>query len=55
MMDVAGHAGKIDVAFAILQEMKNIGTKPSPVTYNTLMVACSKVSTCVPVLVQHIS
>lgn len=44
LIDVAGHAGKLDEAFAILQEMKSTGISPSPATYNTLMVVCSNVS-----------
>lgn len=44
LIDVAGHAGNIDTAFAILQEMKSTGINPGPSTYNTLMVVCGNVS-----------
>jgi len=44
LIDVAGQAGKLDTAFAILHEMKRKGINPGPSTYNTLMVVCSNVS-----------
>lgn len=44
LIDVAGHARKLDTAFAILREMKSTGISPGPSSYNTLMVVCSNVS-----------
>lgn len=44
LIDVAGHAGKLDAAFEILQEAKNQGINSGIVSYSSLMGACSNVS-----------
>ncbi|MBA0733146.1 hypothetical protein Gogos_017185 [Gossypium gossypioides] len=41
LIDVAGHAGKLDAAFKLLQEAKNHGINSGIVSYSSLMGACS--------------
>lgn len=44
LIDVAGHARKLDAAFELLQEAKNHGINSGIVSYSSLMGACSNVS-----------
>ncbi|CAI0438339.1 unnamed protein product [Linum tenue] len=41
LVDVAGHAGKVDLAFEILQEARKQGSKLGVLPYSSLMGACS--------------
>lgn len=41
LIDVAGHAGKLDAAFEILGEAKTLGITVGIVSYSSLMGACS--------------
>ncbi|KAG6571044.1 Pentatricopeptide repeat-containing protein MRL1, chloroplastic, partial [Cucurbita argyrosperma subsp. sororia] len=41
LIDVAGHAGKLDAAFEILGEAKTLGLSVGIVSYSSLMGACS--------------
>ncbi|XP_038901397.1 pentatricopeptide repeat-containing protein MRL1, chloroplastic isoform X2 [Benincasa hispida] len=41
LIDVAGHAGKLDAAFEILGEAKTLGIRVGIVSYSSLMGACS--------------
>nr|XP_043623607.1 pentatricopeptide repeat-containing protein MRL1, chloroplastic [Erigeron canadensis] len=41
LIDVAGHAGKLDASFEILQEARNKGIDVGIITYSSLMGACS--------------
>ncbi|KAF5727843.1 putative Pentatricopeptide repeat-containing protein [Tripterygium wilfordii] len=41
LIDVAGHAGKLDAAFEILQEARIQGIRLGTVSYSSLMGACS--------------
>lgn len=43
LIDVAGHAGKVDVAFKILQDAKADGIKVGTMSYSSLMGACCNV------------
>lgn len=43
LIDVAGHAGKADVAFEILEDAKSQGVILGNISYSSLMGACSKV------------
>lgn len=43
LIDVAGHAGKLDAAFEILGEAKTLGIRVGIVSYSSLMGACSNV------------
>lgn len=43
MIDVAGHAGLVDVAFQILQEARVQGLELGIIPYSSLMGACSNV------------
>lgn len=43
LIDVAGHAGKVESAFEILQEAKTQGLRLGIVSYSSLMGACSNV------------
>ncbi|KAL6517379.1 hypothetical protein OROMI_033080 [Orobanche minor] len=43
LIDVAGHAGKVDTAFEILQEARAKGTHVGIISYSSLMGACSNV------------
>lgn len=43
LIDVAGHAGKLDASFEILQEAKKGGIDVGIVSYSSLMGACSNV------------
>lgn len=43
LIDVAGHAGKVDAAFEILQEARAKGMHIGIISYSSLMGACSKV------------
>lgn len=43
LIDFAGHAGKVEAAFEILQEAKNQGTSVGIISYSSLMGACSNV------------
>lgn len=43
LIDVAGHAGKLDAAFGILHEARNRGIQVGTVSYSSLMGACSNV------------
>lgn len=43
IIDVAGHAGKINAAFKILQEAKSDGIKVGNMSYSSLMGACCNV------------
>lgn len=45
LIDVAGHAGKVDAAFEILQEARAKGMHVGIISYSSLMGACSKVLT----------
>ncbi|KAJ4833306.1 hypothetical protein Tsubulata_004333 [Turnera subulata] len=40
LIDVAGHAGKLDAAFEILREAKIQGRRPGIISYSSLMGAC---------------
>lgn len=42
LIDVAGHAGKADVAFEVLQDAKSQGIQLGNISYSSLMGACSK-------------
>ncbi|KAL0334654.1 UNVERIFIED_CONTAM: Pentatricopeptide repeat-containing protein MRL1, chloroplastic [Sesamum radiatum] len=42
LIDVAGHAGKVDAAFEILQEARAKGMHVGTISYSSLMGACSK-------------
>lgn len=42
-VDVAGHSGKLESAFEILQEAKSDGMQVGIVSYSSLMGACSNV------------
>lgn len=42
LIDVAGHAGKADVAFEVLQDAKSQGIRLGNMSYSSLMGACSK-------------
>ncbi|KAI3803999.1 hypothetical protein L1987_32166 [Smallanthus sonchifolius] len=41
LIDVAGHAGKLDASFEILQEARNKGIDVGIISYSSLMGACS--------------
>ncbi|KGN61889.1 pentatricopeptide repeat-containing protein MRL1, chloroplastic [Cucumis sativus] len=41
LIDVAGHAGKLDAAFEVLGEAKTLGIRVGIVSYSSLMGACS--------------
>ncbi|XP_052185351.1 pentatricopeptide repeat-containing protein MRL1, chloroplastic isoform X2 [Diospyros lotus] len=41
MIDVAGHAGKVDAAFGIIQEARKHGMHLGTISYSSLMGACS--------------
>uniref|UniRef100_A0A5B7AR55 PROP1-like PPR domain-containing protein n=1 Tax=Davidia involucrata TaxID=16924 RepID=A0A5B7AR55_DAVIN len=43
LIDVAGHAGKVDAAFEILEKARNQGIHIGIVSYSSLMGACSNV------------
>jgi pentatricopeptide repeat protein len=43
LIDVAGHAKKLEAAFDILQEARKEGIQIGIMTYSSLMGACSKV------------
>lgn len=43
LIDVAGHAGKVDVAFEILKNVRSRGIQPGDMSYSSLMGACSNV------------
>ena len=43
LIDVAGHAGKLDAAFEVIQEARDRGIQVGTVTYSSLMGACSNV------------
>jgi pentatricopeptide repeat protein len=43
LIDVAGHAKKLEAAFDILQEVRKEGIRIGIMTYSSLMGACSKV------------
>lgn len=43
LIDVAGHAGKLDAAFEIIQDASNRGIQVGTVSYSSLMGACSNV------------
>lgn len=43
LIDFAGHAGKVEAAFEILQEAKNQGISVGIISYSSLMGACSNV------------
>lgn len=45
LIDVAGHAGKVDAAFEILQEARAKGMHVGIISYSSLMGACSNVWT----------
>ncbi|CAH9068339.1 unnamed protein product [Cuscuta europaea] len=40
MVDAAGHAGKLDAAFALLKEARNNGIYTGTISYSSLMGAC---------------
>lgn len=44
LIDAAGHAGKLDAAFEILEKARDQGINIGIVAYSSLMGACSKVS-----------
>ncbi|KAE9448215.1 hypothetical protein C3L33_19882, partial [Rhododendron williamsianum] len=46
LIDVAGHAGKLDAAFEILQDARKHGKRLGTITYSSLMGACSNARTC---------
>lgn len=48
IVDAAGHSGKLEAAFEILQEAKDRGLRVGTVSYSSLMGACSNV--CNPLL-----
>ena len=43
LIDVAGHAGKLDAAFEVIQEARIQGIPLGIVSYSSLMGACSNV------------
>jgi pentatricopeptide repeat protein len=43
LIDVAGHAKKLEAAFDILQQARKEGVQIGIMTYSSLMGACSKV------------
>lgn len=43
LIDVAGHAGKLDASFEILQEARKKGIDVGIISYSSLMGACSNV------------
>lgn len=43
LIDVAGHAGKIDDAFEVLNKARNDGMRLGIISYSSLMGACSNV------------
>lgn len=43
LIDVAGHAGNLDDAFEILQEVSNQGVHAGIMSYSSLMGACCNV------------
>lgn len=43
IVDVAGHAGKVDAAFEIIQDAKRQGIRVGNMSYNSLMGACCNV------------
>lgn len=43
LIDVAGHAGKIDAAFEVLNKARNDGMRLGIISYSSLMGACSNV------------
>lgn len=43
LIDVAGHAGKVDAAFEILEEARAKGMPVGVISYSSLMGACSNV------------
>lgn len=43
LIDVAGHAGKLDAAFEILQDARKHGKRLGTISYSSLMGACSNV------------
>lgn len=43
LIDVAGHAGKLDAAFEVLREARKHGKHPGTISYSSLMGACSNV------------
>lgn len=45
MVDVAGHAGKLDTAFEVLKEARNKGISTGTISYSSLMGACCNVCT----------
>lgn len=47
LIDVAGHAGKVDTAFEILQDARNKRMQLGNVTYSSLMGACCNVCTVI--------
>lgn len=44
LIDSAGHAGKLDAAFEILEKARDQGINIGIVSYSSLMGACGKVS-----------
>ncbi|RVW36669.1 Pentatricopeptide repeat-containing protein MRL1, chloroplastic [Vitis vinifera] len=45
LIDVAGHAGKLDAAFEVIQEARIQGIPLGIVSYSSLMGACSNLGT----------
>lgn len=43
LIDVAGHAGKLEAAFEILEEAETRGMHLGIISYSSLMGACSNV------------
>ena len=43
LIDVAGHAGKVDIAFDILKDVRSRGIQPGEMSFSSLMGACSNV------------
>lgn len=43
LIDVAGHAGKLEASFEILHEARNKGIDVGIISYSSLMGACSNV------------
>lgn len=43
IIDFAGHSGKLDAAFEIVQEARNQGMHVGKISYSSLMGACSNV------------
>jgi pentatricopeptide repeat protein len=44
LIDVAGHAGKLDTCFDLLNEMEKMNVKRGVIAYSSIMGACSNVS-----------